>query len=110
MKNIQNLFSAAVCGLVLAFTGAASAQDVKQGVATVVRVRGEASYTLQSGANPKWIPLVAGKILPAGATIKTEPDAMVDVVLGKQRCTCPRPLRCPDRFRLAADSPGARHG
>jgi len=104
MKNIQSLFSAVVCGLVLAFTGAASAQDVIQGVATIVRVRGEASYTLQSGANPKWIPLVAGKILTAGTTIKTEPDAMVDIVLGKS-VDFPQAVSVPRNVTPAADSP-----
>src|SRR5471032_698687 len=104
MKNIQNLFSAAVCGLVLAFTEAASAQDTLQGVATIVRVRGEASYTLQSGANPKWIPLVAGKILTAGTTIKTEPDAMVDIVLGKS-VDFPQAAPVPRSVTPAADSP-----
>jgi hypothetical protein len=104
MKNIQNLFSAAVCGLVLAFTGAASAQDIIQGIATIVRVRGEASYTLQSGANPKWIPLVAGKILTAGTTIKTEPDAMVDIVLGKS-VDFPQATTVPRSVTPAADSP-----
>ncbi len=104
MKNIQTLFSAAVCGLALAFTSAASAQDVKQGVATVVRVRGEASYTLEGGPNPKWIPLVAGKILQAGATIKTEPNGLVDVVLGKQ-IDMPQASPVPDKISLAPDAP-----
>jgi hypothetical protein len=104
MKNIQILFSAAVCGLVLAFTAAASAQDVKQGIATVVRVRGEASYTLEGGPNPKWIPLVAGKILHAGATIKTEAGGMVDVVLGKA-IDMPQAVSVPDKISLAPDAP-----
>jgi hypothetical protein len=82
MKSIQTLFLAAACGL--AFTLTVSADEIKQGVATVVRVKGEASYTLESGANAKWIPLVAGKVLVAGATIRTEPYAMIDMVLGKQ--------------------------
>jgi FecR protein len=107
MKNIQTLFSAAVCGLVLAFTAGASAQDIKQGIATVVRVRGEASYTLDKldgSVAPKWIPLVAGKILTAGATIKTEPDGLVDVVLGKQ-IDMPQAAPVPDKISLAPDSP-----
>jgi hypothetical protein len=104
MNKIQTLLTAVVCGLVLVFTAAASAQDLKQGVATVVRVRGEASYTLQSGPNPKWIPLVAGKILRAGATIKTEPDAMVDVVLGKT-IGMPQAVSVPNTISLAPDAP-----
>jgi FecR protein len=102
MKKIKILLSATVFGLVLAFT--AAAQDVKQGVATVVRVRGEASYTLEGGANPKWIPLVAGKILRAGATIKTEQDGLVDVVLGKQ-IAMPQAVSVPNAISLAPDAP-----
>jgi hypothetical protein len=102
MKNIQTLFYAAVCGLVVAFTSTASAQDVKQGVATVVRVKGEASYTLGGGA--AWHPLIAGKILTAGAAIKTEPNATVDVVLGKQ-VEMPQANPTPDKISLAADAP-----
>lgn len=102
MKNIQTLFSAAVCGLVLTFTSAAIAQDVKEGVATVVLVKGEASYTL--GGNDGWHPLEAGKILRPGSAIKTEPDAMVDVVLGKS-IKMPQAKLLPDRISLAPDSP-----
>jgi FecR protein len=103
MKNILNLFSAVICGLVLAFTTGASAQDIKQGVATVVRIQGEASYTLESGPNAKWIPLVAGKIVQAGATIRTEPGAMVDVVLGKQ-IQMPQAQGFPNAIGPAPDS------
>ncbi len=102
MKNIQTLFSAAVCGLVLAFISTASAQDTKQGVATVVRVVGGASYT--QGGNDEWHPLVAGKILRPGATIRTEPDASVDVVLG-EAVEMPQAHPVPDRISLAPDSP-----
>jgi len=101
MKNIQTLFSAAVCGLALTFTVVASAQEVKQGLATVVRVQGEASYTL--GGNDGWHPLVVGKILRAGSTIKTEPDTMVDVVLGKS-VAMPQ-AQSPNKITPAADAP-----
>lgn len=102
MKNIQTLFSAAVCGLVLAFISTASAQDTKEGVATVVRVVGGASYT--QGGNDEWHPLVAGKILRPGASIRTESDASVDVVLG-DAVEMPQAHPVPDRVSLAPDSP-----
>jgi hypothetical protein len=104
MKNIQTLFSAVMCGLVLAFTSAASAQDTKQGVVTVVRVQGMASYTLESGPNSNWTPLVAGKVLMAGATIRTAPNAIVDLVLGKN-IEMPQARLAPDRVAPAADAP-----
>jgi hypothetical protein len=103
MKNTQFLFAAAVCGLVMSFTGVASADDsMKQGVATVVRVKGQASYTL--GGSDSWHPLVPGKILLAGSTISTKPDAIVDVVLGKQ-ALMPQAQPAPDRISPAADAP-----
>lgn len=101
MKNIQTVFSAVVCGLVLGYTSAAVAQDVKEGMATVVRVTGAASYTL--GGNDGWHPLVAGKVLRPGATIKTEADAKVDVVLGKA-VDMPQAHPVPDRISYAPDS------
>jgi hypothetical protein len=104
MKNIQTLFSAVMCGLLLAFVARASAQDTKQGVAAVIRVQGPASYTLESGPNPKWIPLVAGKVLMAGSSIRTGPDATVDMVLGKN-VEMPQARIAPDRVAPAADSP-----
>jgi len=103
MKNIQNLFSALVCGLVLTFATSVSAQDAKQGIATVVRIKGSASYTLESGPDAKWIPLVPGKVLQAGATIKTEPEAIVDVVLGKG-VNGLLSSSTPDRISYAPDS------
>jgi hypothetical protein len=101
MKNIKFLFSAAFCGLFFAFAVTASADDMKQGVATVVTVKGEASYTL--GGGDGWHPLVVGKILQAGSSISTKPDAVVDVILGK---SFPVTLatRNPDRVSLASDS------
>ena len=104
MKNIQTLFSAILCGLVLVFNAPASAQDTKQGVITIVRVQGLASYTLESGSDPKWIPLVAGKILMAGSSIRTGPDAQVDMVLGKN-IEMPQARVAPDRVGPAADAP-----
>lgn len=102
MKKIQMLLSAALCGLIfLAFASVAGAQDAKQGVATVVRVKGQASYTL--GGNDKWHPLVAGKVLNPGAAIKTEADTTVDVVLGKA-VEMPQAHPVPDRVTLAPDS------
>ena len=100
MKNFKFLFAAVVCGLVLAFT--ASADDIKQGICTVVRVQGQASYTL--GGNDGWHPLVVGKILQAGSSISTKPDSIVDIVLGKQ-IEMPQAHPTPDRVSPAADSP-----
>ena len=98
---MKNLLSTTICGMFLAATMTLSASDLQQGVATVVRVQGQASYTL--GGNDGWHPLVAGKILSAGATISTKPEALVDIVLGKQ-VQMPQAQPTPNRISLAADS------
>jgi FecR protein len=102
MKKIQVMFCTALCGVVFSLAITASAGDLQQGVATVVRVKGQASYTL--GGTDGWHPLVAGKILEAGSTISTKPDAIVDMVLGKQ-VAMPQAQPAPDRVSPAADSP-----
>jgi len=101
MKHIQIFISAVICGLVLTLAGSASAQqDSHPGWATVVRIVGEGSYSLGDGV---WHPLVAGKILGAGAVIRTGHDATVDIVLGK-KILMPQADPLPDRLSLAADA------
>ena len=78
MKHIQAFVSAALCAVVLAFAVNASAQTVKQGVVTVVRIEGTARYS--SGGNG-WLPLTAGKTLGANDVIETASDSTVDLVL-----------------------------
>src|ERR1700728_3585000 len=78
MKHIQTFVSTALCAAVLAFAASASAQTVKQGVVTVVRIEGTARYS--SGGNG-WLPLTAGKTLGADDVIETASDSTVDLVL-----------------------------
>jgi hypothetical protein len=68
----------------------------------VVRVKGDASYSLDNGTHK--FPLVAGKFLEAGSTIYTSDDAVVDVILGKA-LQMPQASWTPKRVSLAADSP-----
>lgn len=81
MKHIRLMIAAAVCGVALLFIANANAQDVKQGVVTVVRIHGTATYTADGTT---WEPLMAGAILHSGAVIKTDPDSTVDIVLGQK--------------------------
>ncbi|MFZ0827701.1 MAG: hypothetical protein WAO02_09795 [Verrucomicrobiia bacterium] len=81
-----------------------SAQDYSKpastpGVATVVRISGDARYSLGDG---NWHPLVAGKILAAGSIIQTGPDAMVDIVLGR-KLLMPQADPVPNRISEATD-------
>lgn len=107
MKHFQTLISVAVGIFVFTLPGGACAQSAHPGVATAVRIKGEARYSLGDGV---WHPLVAGKILAAGAVIQTGHDATVDIVLGKKilmpegnmlsdRVTA----TLPDRISLATD-------
>ncbi len=98
MKYIQTLVFATICGGFL--SASVSAQSIRPGVATVVRISGEARYSLGDG---KWHPLVAGKTLAAGSVIQTGPDATVDVVLGTQ-IGMPQANPVPNRISQAADS------
>ena len=100
MKYVQTLVFAAICGFVLTLVAGATAQSIQPGVITVVRIVGEARYSLGDG---KWHPLVAGKILAAGAVIQTGHDATVDIILG-QKILMPQADPVPDRVSQAADS------
>ncbi len=97
---MRNRYSSIMCGTMLVLAVAASAQTLKPGVATVVRIQGEARYSLGDG---KWHPLVVGKILGAGAVLQTAHDATVDVVLGKT-VEMPQAAPVPDRIGPALDA------
>ena len=80
MKKFQTLLAAVMCGVVLGLAVNASAQANQAGFATAVRVEGIVSYSL---GDDQWQPLVAGKILPVGAIIRTGHNGVTDLVLGK---------------------------
>src|SRR5476649_2493809 len=101
MKHTRVMIFAAICGAVLALTSVASAQTIKQGYATIVRVEGEARYSLGDG---NWHPLVAGKVLSAGAIIQSGHDSKVDILLGKV-IEMPQATAWPNRISLAPDNP-----
>ena len=102
MKQLQTLLAIAVSGVLLNCGLTASAQSGKPGYATVVRVEGEASYSLDGGHTK--FPLVAGKYLAAGSSIYTGDSGVVDVVLGKSMAL-PQAPSTPDRISLAVDAP-----
>ena len=89
-----------MCGTMLVLAVAASAQTLKPGVATIVRVQGEARYSLGDG---NWHPLTVGKILGAGSVIETRHGATVDMVLGKT-VEMPQAAPWPDRIGPAPDA------
>ena len=97
---MRNIYSTVLCGTMLVLAVAASAQTLKPGVATIVRIQGEARYSLGDG---NWHPLVVGKMFSAGAIIQTAHDASVDMVLGKP-VEMPQAAQWPDRIGPALDA------
>jgi len=101
MKNYKNIFAASVFFCVLTgVVATASAQDSKPGFATVVRIEGNCTYSLDNGA--VWHPLVPGKHLAAGSQIRTSDNGVVDVILGKA-IDLPQAKWAPERISLARD-------
>src|SRR5580700_1063727 len=102
MKKLQTLLAIAVGGAFINFSLPVSAQPAKPGYATVIRVKGEASYSLDDGAHK--YPLIAGKYLEPGASIYTGADGLVDIILGKA-IELPQAKWVPERVSLSVDSP-----
>jgi len=88
-----------LCGTMLVLAVAVSAQTFKAGVATIVRIQGQARYSLGDG---NWHPLVVGKIFGVGTIIQTSHDGTVDMVLGKS-IEMPQAAPVPDRIGPAPD-------
>ena len=100
MKKLQTFLAIAMSGVLINL--AASAQPSKPGYATVIRIQGEVSYSLDGGAHK--FPLVPGKFLESGAAIYTGEDGVADIVLGKAQ-NLPQASWTPDRISYAPDSP-----
>jgi FecR protein len=82
--KIAQIFVAAVIGaLVMSFASGVYAQT-QPGYATVVRIKGQARYSLDGNV---WHPLTVGQTLGAGAAIQTAADSTVDLVLGNKIAT-----------------------
>ena len=93
MKYIQTLITMVVGGAVLAVGSSVVAQTVKPCVVTVVRIQGQARYSL--GDN-NWHPLVVGKVLGAGAIIQSAVNSSVDIVLSGNAVAMPQAAPSPD--------------
>ena len=100
MKYIQTLITMVVGGAVLALGSSAVAQSVKPCVVTVVRIQGQARYSLGDNA---WHPLVVGKVLGAGAIIQSAVNSTVDVVFSGSAVAMPQAAPSPDTIALAPD-------
>jgi hypothetical protein len=101
MKYIQTLITMAIAGAVLALDGSVKAETVKPCIVTVVRIQGQARYSL--GDN-NWHPLVVGKVLKSGSIIQSAVDSSVDLVLSAQAVGMPQAAIAPATVILAPDS------
>jgi hypothetical protein len=101
MKYIQTLTTMVMAAAVLALDGTARAESVKPCIVTVVRIQGQARYSL--GDN-KWHPLVVGKVLRSGAIIQSAVDSSVDIVLSANPVGMPQAAIAPTTMILAPDS------
>ncbi len=88
MKQMRTLVKMLVAGsLALAMVTSLAAQTVKEGGATVVRIKGLARFTT---GNNVWQPLEVGMTLKPGVLVQTAANSMVDIVLG-DTATVPPP-------------------
>jgi hypothetical protein len=101
MKKIQTLLQLVLCSAIVGTAFQAMAQPARPCHATVVRVQGDVSYSL---GDSNWHPLVSGKYLPPGASIRTGDNGVVDVVLGIA-VDFPQAETTPSRIGMAPDSP-----
>jgi len=100
MKCIQTLITMAVGSAVLALGSSAVAQTVKPCLVTVVRIQGQARYSLGDNV---WHPLVVGKVLRSGAIIQSAVNATVDIVLSGEPIAMPQAAPSPDTITFAPD-------
>lgn len=87
MNNLRRISKCLVFGAVaLAMVVSASAQQMSQSTAKVVRIKGSARYATASNV---WQPLKVGDVLKAGAIIQTAEKSRVDLVLGEKDAVAP---------------------
>jgi len=82
MKQTRSLINNLIAGAVaFAMLSTLAAQTVKEGTATVVRIKGPARYTT---GNNVWQPLKVGLVLKPGTIVQTSTQrgSFVDIVLG----------------------------
>jgi len=81
MKNYKSLLSALVGAALISVSFAASADEDRAGVATLVRLVGNAVYSVDGGH--VWIPAVVGKDFQPGTLIRTEDKSLADLMIGQ---------------------------
>lgn len=100
MRYIQTLITMVVSGVMLALVSSAVAQTVKPCLVTVVRIQGQARYSLDGKV---WHPLLVGKVLRSGAIIQSAINSTVDIVLSGEPVALPQAAPSPDAISFAPD-------
>jgi len=91
MKQTRSLINNLIVGAVaLAMVSTLAAQNVREGAATVARIKGPARYTT---GNNVWQPLKVGVVLKPGTIVQTstQKGSFVDVVLSGGSASVPQP-------------------
>jgi hypothetical protein len=91
MKQTRSLINNLIAGAVaLAMVSTLAAQNVREGAATVARIKGPARYTT---GNNVWQPLKVGVVLKPGTIVQTstQKGSFVDVVLSGGSASVPQP-------------------
>jgi hypothetical protein len=94
----RNLLLGAAAIVAAAMTSQAVADTIPQTV-TVVRVHGEARYTMD---NRTWQSLKVGDVLKPGCVIQTAPKSLVDIQLGEREAATPAVGRNPASYNSYA--------
>ena len=81
MKNIKYLLAACAVTTLLGLAAPARVEAAQNGFVTAVRVDGQVEYNLGDGL---WHPLVQGKVLSQGATVRSIGESSADLVLGRE--------------------------
>jgi hypothetical protein len=91
MKQTRSLINNLIAGAVaFAMISSLAAQTVREGTATVVRIKGPARYTT---GNNVWQPLKVGVVVKSGTIVQTstQKGSFVDLVLGGGTASVPQP-------------------
>lgn len=90
MKETRSILNSLVaCGVALAMVSTLAAQSGDQGAAKVVRLAGDAQYSV--GGNT-WQTLKVGQVVSPGTVIRTANGSRVDLVLGDSTAPVARPM------------------
>ena len=108
MKNIKYLLAACAVTTLLVWAAPARVEAAQNGFVTAVRVDGQVEYNLGDGL---WHPLVQGKVLTQGATVRSIGESSADLVLGREiqyNPGMPHPVQVNESASMGLGTSGKR--